>query len=114
MRSPWTRIIRGTLAATLLVLGTGGLPHHHADHDGNLVHLDEEHGSHDVLTRSTDVRVPAAIPFELATGLLVTQRSPGFAAPVARMAARPSPVMRPVGPDPPALLGARAPPPTSL
>jgi len=114
MRSHWARILRGTVAATLLVLGTGGLPHHHADHDGHLVHLDEQHGSHGALTGTTDAGMPTIVAHVLPTASLVRARVPEFDAPAARMSRPPSQVSRPIGPDPPDLLGARAPPPSSL
>ncbi len=76
MRSSiWLRLIRG-MFATLLVLTASGMPHHHADHDGNLVHVDEAHGSHGSVRALDVIRAPAVEPTTLPVAIVQAIAAP--------------------------------------
>ena len=106
----WDRRLRALVALMALVLGMGGLPHAHADHDGRLAHIDEEHGPHGAMAAPDADRRPASVQTTIPAGEVLVLRGDGRLA-VARwgptLADR---TVRPAGHDPPRLNGSRAPP----
>lgn len=114
MRSAlWLRLIRG-LFATLFVLTTGGVAHHHADHDGNLVHMDEAHGTHGTARAPDAFRPPGVVPVEIQAAEILQPGSPDLAPPPLRVTPTTLGSITPFGHDPPGALGSRAPPLPSL
>lgn len=95
--------------ALLLLLVAGGVPHHHADHDGGTPHVEAAHGSHGPATAAHDPRLPAVgAPLLVATLVAFPELNPH--PDDAPRPVYPDTTGRPHGRDPPPALGPRAPP----
>jgi hypothetical protein len=106
----WDRRLRGIIALMALVLGMGGVPHAHADHDGRLAHVDEEHGPHGAVAAPDADRRPASVQSTIPAGEVLVLRVDGGLA-ITRWGSSPAGrTVRPAGHDPPRLNGSRAPP----
>ncbi len=105
----WDRRLRALIALMALVLGMGGVPHAHADHDGRLAHIDEEHGPHGGVAAPEADRRPASVQTTVPAGEVLVLRDGGLA--ITRWIPTPAGrTVRPAGHDPPCLNGSRAPP----
>lgn len=114
MRSAlWLRPIRG-MFAILLMLTMGGMPHHHADHDGRLVHLDEAHGSHGTVQALDVLRAPVVGPTTLPVAIVHAIAVPALQLSGVQIAPLATDTWPLFGHDPPGALGSRAPPLLSL
>lgn len=106
----WDRRLRAIIALMALILGTGGVPHAHADHDGRLAHVDEEHGPHGSLAVPDTDQRPASVQSTIPAGEVLVLRLDGCLAVTPRIAAFADQMAHPGGHDPPRLNGSRAPP----
>lgn len=106
----WLRHYRGIVAPLLLLLASGWLPHHHADHDGKLRHVDEAHGSHETVSSGESERLPAGGRLGLPAAAIVAVALPSFAAPIRRAPTVKRTIPSHLGHDPPHARGSRAPP----
>lgn len=99
-------------AAVLLFLGAGGVPHPHADHDGDVAHVEASHGSHHLIGAAHDPRLPTGTAPVLAAAV---RAGPVTAPPgsIGIRRASPDTRVRPHGRDPPSTTRPRAPPPLS-
>lgn len=106
----WDRRLRAILALMALVLGTSGVPHAHADHDGRLAHVDEEHGPHGSLVIPEAEQRPASVQSSIPVGEVLVLRLDGCLAVAQCLAASTDRTVHPAGHDPPRFNGPRAPP----
>lgn len=108
------RCRRALFGPHLLLLAAGVVPHHHADHDGRVLHLDEAHGSHGTVQALDVLRAPAVGPTTVPVAITQSTAVPALqlsAVHVISVAIDPRPLF---GLDPPGALGSRAPPLLSL
>lgn len=106
----WDRRLRALVALTALMLGMGGLPHAHADHDGRLAHIDEEHGPHGAVAAPEADRRPASVQTTIPAGEVLELRVDSHLV-VTRCVLTPGDrTVHPAGHDPPRRNGSRAPP----
>lgn len=106
----WDRRLRAIIALMALVLGTGGVPHAHADHDGRLAHVDEEHGPHGSLVIPEAEQRPASVQSSVPAGEVLVLRLGDSLAATQCAATAPDRTVLPAGHDPPRFNGSRAPP----
>jgi len=106
----WPRHYRGIVASLLLLLAAGWLPHHHADHHGDLRHVDEAHGSHGTGSSVESDRLPAGGRLGLPIAAILTVAPPSFVAPIRRVPTVERTIPSHLGHDPPHARGSRAPP----
>ena len=110
-RAPWTRRIRGLLAAALLAAGAGALfQHHHVDHAGTLFHVEEDHGSHGGVSPQETERLPSPQQAGLPAPALLSAPPPDLGVLAGRGVPEPIHPVHAVGHDPPLAHGSRAPP----
>jgi hypothetical protein len=84
--------------------------HVHADHDGNLVHVDEQHGSHGTVSATDPVRLAGVAPLGLKAAPVLQSAIPILSAPLRRVAPSRTAFVTVSGRDPPGSLRSRAPP----
>jgi len=104
------RRCRGLTAPLLLLLAAGGVPHHHADHDGQRVHVDEAHGSHGIVTATDSERLPGVVSLAIPATPVLTAALPDLESPLPRVVALVESALWSAGHDPPHARGSRAPP----
>lgn len=110
----WDRRLRAIIALMVLVLGTGGVSHAHADHDGRVAHVDEEHGSHGSLVIPDAEQRPASVQTSIPAGEVLVLRFDRCLAVARCLATTTDRTVHPAGHDPPRFNGSRAPPLPSL
>ena len=105
------RRFRGLLAASILAAGPGVLlDHHHDDHDGTLLHLEEDHGSHGETVAPAADRLPAAGLSAVTAAPEQATTLPDLVGPAIHPTAEPDNDVRATGHDPPNARGPRGPP----
>lgn len=110
----WPRHYRGIVAPLLLLLAAGWLPHHDADHGGEVRHVDEAHGSHGTLVAKDVERLPGVGALPVPASLILHAELPDLKGQLIRVVPQVESALWPAGHDPPGALGSRAPPLLSL